>query len=45
MASHACSLPISDMTAPRVRVTLVKVLAIQVVALALLWFLQMRYGA
>ncbi len=33
------------MTAPRVRDTLLKVLAIQAITLALLWLLQQRYGA
>lgn len=33
------------MTASRVRVTLVKVLGIQMVSLVLLWLLQQRYGA
>ena len=33
------------MTAPRVRDTLLKVLAIQAVTLALLWLLQTRYGS
>jgi hypothetical protein len=32
------------MTAPRVRDTLLKVLAIQAITLALLWLLQRRYG-
>lgn len=45
MALPDCSRPTSDMTAPRVRDTLLKVLAIQAVALAALWFLQRRYGA
>jgi hypothetical protein len=31
--------------APRVRDTLLRVLAIQVITLALLWLLQQRYGS
>lgn len=31
--------------APRVRDTLLRVLTIQVIALALLWLLQQRYGS